>query len=318
MTSRIILPQVLHDRLKEGEPIVLIDVMVDDHFRAVHLPGAINVCVYETIFLDNIAGLIPGKDAEIVIYGSSDRSLEAATAAEKLVGAGYCSVSVLQSGLKGWKASGYELEGEDIGIVDRVEPVLTYEDTRYSVDTGQSIIHWFGRNRNTTHHGTLRVYSGEIGIRDGKIEGAFEIDMTSIRDIDLEGDPLHPHLIAHLKSEDFFFVKLFPKAFFTIRSADQIEEVPSSLPNFRVNGIFEMRGLKNDIEFLATASPLEEGFIKIEAHFDIDRTRWGVLYGSSRFFEHLGYHLVYNPISLQVRLVAGPGVEKRGTQAGAG
>jgi len=148
------------------------------------------------------------------------------------------------------------------------------------------------------------LYSGEIGIRDGKIEGAFEIDMTSIKDIDLDGDPLQPNLVAHLMSEDFFFVRLFPKAFFTIRSADQIEEVPSSLPNFRVHGIFEMRGLKNDIEFLATASPLQEGFIKIEAHFDIDRTRWGVLYGSSRFFEHLGYHLVYNPISLQVLLVA--------------
>ncbi len=244
MTSRIVSPQVLYDRLKEGERIVLIDVVVDDHFRVVHLPGAINVCVYEIIFLDNIARLIPEKDSEIVIYGSSDQSLEAATAAEKLVGAGYRDVSVLQGGLKGWKASGYELEGEDIGIVDRVEPAITSENTWYLVDTEQSIIHWFGRNRNTTHHGTLRLYSGEIGIRDGKIEGAFEIDMTSIKDIDLDGDPLQPNLIAHLMSEDFFFVRLFPKAYFTIRSADQIEEVPSSLPNFRVHGIFEMRGLK--------------------------------------------------------------------------
>ncbi|MGD0210334.1 MAG: rhodanese-like domain-containing protein [Desulfomonilia bacterium] len=313
MTSRIVSPQILYDRLKERDRIVLIDVMVDDHFRIVHLPGAINVCVYEIIFLDNIARLIPEKDSEIVIYGLSDQSLEAATAAEKLVGAGYRDVSVLQGGLKGWKASGYELEGEDIGIVDRVEPAMTSENTWYLVDTEQSIIHWFGRNRNTTHHGTLRLYSGEIGIRDGKIEGAFEIDMTSIKDIDLDGDPLQPNLIAHLMSEDFFFVRLFPKAFFTIRSADQIEEVPSSLPNFRVHGIFEMRGLRNDIEFLATASPLQEGFIKIEAHFDIDRTRWGVLYGSSRFFEHLGYHLVYNPISLQILLVARPMAEKHGT-----
>jgi hypothetical protein len=83
-----------------------------------------------------------------------------------------------------------------------------------------------------------------------------------------------------------------------------VEEIPSSLPNFRVQGVFELRGLKNDIEFLATASPPQDGEVKIEAHFDIDRTRWGVLYGSSRFFEHLGYHLVYNPISLQIRLVA--------------
>ena len=255
MTSKIVSPQILYDRLKDGERIVIIDVMVDDQFRVVHLPGAINVCVYEIIFLDNIARLIPEKDSEIVIYGSSDQSLEEATAAEKLVGAGYRDVSVLQGGLKGWKASGYELEGEDIGIVDRVGPALTSENTWYLVDTGQSIIHWFGRNRNTTHHGTLRLHSGEIGIRDGKIEGTFEIDMTSIRDIDLEGDPLQPNLIAHLMSEDFFFVRLFPKAVFTIRSADQIEEVLSSLP---ISGYMEFSrcgGLRTTSSSLQQRAP---------------------------------------------------------------
>jgi len=38
--------------------------------------------------------------------------------------------------------------------------------------------------------------------------------------------------------------------------------------------------------------------------FDIDRTRWNVIYGSSRFFEHLGMHLMFDPISIQIRIVA--------------
>jgi len=41
----------------------------------------------------------------------------------------------------------------------------------------------------------------------------------------------------------------------------------------------------------------------IITHFDMDRTRWGVIYGSSRFFEHLGMHLVFDLISFQIRLV---------------
>jgi hypothetical protein len=41
----------------------------------------------------------------------------------------------------------------------------------------------------------------------------------------------------------------------------------------------------------------------IEAHFDIDRTRWKVIYGSARFFEHLGMHLVFDPISIQIYLM---------------
>jgi rhodanese-related sulfurtransferase len=304
MRIKMMSPKALHDRLKDGRPVALMDVLVDEHFRAVHLPGAMNACVYEIIFLETIAGLITEKDHEIVVYGANDKSLEAATAAEKLVGAGYLNVSVLEGGLEGWKATGYELEGEDAGVPERVKPALPSEDTHYVVDCEQSVIHWYGRNRNTTHHGILRLSSGGIGIKKGKIKGMFEIDMASIKDIDLEGDPLQPKLTWHLMSEDFFFVRMFPKASFTIISAKQVEEVPSSLPNFRVQGVLEMRGLANTIEFPATVSALQDGDVKIEAHFDIDRTHWGVLYGSSRFFEHLGYHLVYNLISLQIRLVA--------------
>jgi rhodanese-related sulfurtransferase/polyisoprenoid-binding protein YceI len=304
MSFKMLSPKALHDRLKEGSPFILLDILMEDHFRAIHLPGAINACVYEVVFLDNIAGLIPEKNQEIVVYGSSNKSLDAVTAAEKLFSAGYQDVSVLDGGIKDWKKAGYGLEGDDIGALEQVDFAYPPEDTSYIVDCEQSVIHWFGRNRNTTHHGTVRLSSGEITIKGAQLEGSFEINMLSIKNIDLEGDPLQPNLIAHLMSEDFFLVRLFPTASFTIKSVEHVEEIPSSLPNFRVQGVFELRGLKNDIEFLATASPSQDGEVKIEAHFDIDRTRWGVLYGSSRFFEHLGYHLVYNPISLQIRLVA--------------
>ncbi len=41
----------------------------------------------------------------------------------------------------------------------------------------------------------------------------------------------------------------------------------------------------------------------LEGHFDIDRTRWKIIYGSTRFFEHLGMHKVFDLISIQVRIV---------------
>jgi len=41
-----------------------------------------------------------------------------------------------------------------------------------------------------------------------------------------------------------------------------------------------------------------------EAHFDIDRTRWDIIYGSTQFFEHIGMHLVFDLISFQVKMVA--------------
>ena len=313
MRYRMITPEALQGMLRGDSPPLLIDVLTDEHFQAVRLPGAVNVCVYETDFLDRIAGVVQDHASRIVLYGASDNTLEAFTAAEKLVGRGYTGVSVLKGGLREWKAAGCALEGDDIGILDRAEVVLPADNTRYALDCEQSTIHWYGRNRKTTHYGTVRLSSGEIGIRKGRIRGIFEIDMASIEDLDLQGDLLHPDLVAHLRSEDFFFVRMFPTATFTISSAEQIEEVPSSLPNFRVNGAFELRGLVHPVEFLATVGPMQDGELRIEAHFDIDRTRWGVLYGSSRFFEHLGSHLVYNLVTIQLRLVAREKTEKRRT-----
>jgi polyisoprenoid-binding protein YceI len=75
------------------------------------------------------------------------------------------------------------------------------------------------------------------------------------------------------------------------------------LPNVEVEGLLELRGVRKDIRFPATVNRLPEGGVSVEAHFDIDRTRWEVIYGSSRFFEHLGMHLVFDPISIQLRMV---------------
>ena len=182
MALKILSPEVLHERLGEGKPPALIDVLVDEHFKAVHLPGAVNVCVYEIVFLENMAKLIPDKDREIVVYGSGDRSLEALNAAEKLVNAGYRNVGMLQGGLNGWKALGYAVEGEDTAVLERAEQAVPFEDARYVVDTEQSIINWFGRNRTTTHRGTLRFSSGEFSFTNGELKGAFEVDMTSIQE----------------------------------------------------------------------------------------------------------------------------------------
>ena len=127
--------------------------------------------------------------------------------------------------------------------------------------------------------------------------------MHSLKNLNLEGNEWQPVLIAHLKSDDFFFAGKFPAARFTIDSARKIGESLSA-PNFEVEGTLELRGVRNDMKFLATISNLPDGAITAEAHFDFDRTRWNIIYGSSRYFQHLGMHLVFDLISLRLRIVA--------------
>lgn len=296
-------PETLRQWEKEGKKFVLLDVLTPEHHAEVHIPGARNACVFQVTFLDQMHALFPGKDQVIVVYGSSERSRDAVTAAEKLCRAGYANVVVLEAGIAAWRESGYPLDGEQAGRPADREKGLKIEDGTYRVNTSTSLIEWRGRNPNTTHHGTLQLFEGAITVRDGVIGGSFEIDMTSIRNINLEGDALQPVLVSHLQSDDFFFVKMFPRARFRITRVAPVKKPNWSTPNFRVRGSLELRGIKKEIEFQATVNPLPEGAASVEAHFDIDRTRWGVIYGSSRFFEHLGMHLVFDLISIQLRLV---------------
>jgi rhodanese-related sulfurtransferase/polyisoprenoid-binding protein YceI len=300
---RKILPEKVHEKLTNAEELVLIDTLTEDHFNKVHIAGAVNACVFEVLFIENVKKILSDKNKEIIVYGSSNKSMDAMTAAEKLTREGYRNVSTMEGGLKQWVAMGLELAGEDPTLSESTKQPPKWIDYDYAVDVDKSIIEWIGRNPNTRHYGTIGLSKGEITVRNSQIGGSFEIDMKSIKNINLESDPLQPLLINHLMSDDFFFVKMFPVATFTITSAKPIKDATSSEPNFEVQGLLELRGMKKDIHFLANASGEQCGEVKIEAHFDLDRTRWGVIYGSTRFFEHLGMHLVFDSISIQIRLI---------------
>jgi hypothetical protein len=50
----------------------------------------------------------------------------------------------------------------------------------------------------------------------------------------------------------------------------------------------------------------EDACVILEAHFSFDRTRFGVLYGSGRFYEKLGMHLVHDEVMVRTRLITVP------------
>ena len=293
----------LNKKMIHGENFLLIDTLTNDHFESVHIPGAKNACVFEVVFLKNVEKIVSGKEDAIIVYGSSAKSMDALTAAEKLIRAEYRNVSVLEGGLASWRENDYPLEGTHIEILAIPEEGVRLENGTFYVNIEKSVIEWTGRNPNKKHYGTLPLMKGEMTIGHKSIGGSFEFNMTGIKNIDLSGDEWQPILLSHLMSDDFFFVKMFPKASFKINSMLPIEATSLSIPNFEVTGVLELRGNKGEISFPATIIPMPGGGMTIEAHFDIDRTLWKVIYGSARFFEHLGMHLVFDLISIQLCLV---------------
>lgn len=53
----------------------------------------------------------------------------------------------------------------------------------------------------------------------------------------------------------------------------------------------------------ATTGLTPEGKPAAQATFSLDRTHWGAIYGSARFFQRRGMHLVNDLIDLQLRIV---------------
>lgn len=286
----------------ENEKGILLDTLVPEHFEARHIPGAQSACVFEVVFLDHVEAAGCSKDTPIVVYGAGEGARDSETAAEKLIQAGYTDVAIFPGGLAEWRESGRSLEGTSPDEVEPPHAVLDLESKVYTLVVEESVLTWTGRNHNGGHSGTLGFVGGELDTTDA-ISGSFTMDMNSIRNVDLAGDELQPVLEAHLKSDDFFFTKLFPEAVFNTTKICPVTRSEATLPNFLIQGVLTLRGVSKEISFAAQIRNVDESRIALMGNLDFDRTEWGVIYGSSRFFRHLGYHVVFDLISIDFRLV---------------
>ncbi|MBB2168081.1 rhodanese-related sulfurtransferase [Gluconacetobacter aggeris] len=92
-------------RLREGEEIALLDLREEGPFAAGHPLFAVNLPLGR--IEERIAGLIPRRDAPVVLY--DDGAGRVARARPVLAALGYSQVAVLDGGLAGWRQSGGEI-----------------------------------------------------------------------------------------------------------------------------------------------------------------------------------------------------------------
>ena len=287
--------------LEEGN-YTLVDTLPEEHFVQVHLPEALNICVYNASFSQQVAELLPEQEKFIIVYGSSDRTRTALFAAEKMIRAGYSRVFVLQGGLESWRQANYPLSGEATEAEFVSADSLEISDGAYTLNPEQSSIQWKGRNHNSSHYGTVDCLAGDFTTSSKAFTGSLSVAMDSIKNTNLQGDELQPVLEAHLKSDDFFFVNRYKTATLTIHEGRMTSSPILTQKNCVVQGDLTLRGKTKDIQFEATLAPDADGNLLLEAHFDLDRTRWNIIYGSARFFDFLGMHQVFDDISLELRL----------------
>jgi rhodanese-related sulfurtransferase/polyisoprenoid-binding protein YceI len=302
-TAERVAPEDLQRWLENGEDVVCLDVLLPDVFDARRIAGARSACVYEVEFPEHVQGATTGFDQRIVLYGEDEHTLGADVAAEKLGRMGYSDVRVLAGGIAGWLKRGFPVEGT--GLLPPEDGLRLVEGV-FAVDAEESRIEWVGRNAGKRHTGTLQVSRGRLDVRDGGMHGEFVVPLSTLRNTDLEDDSLRRLLVAHLLSDDFFFAEAYSEVRYSLDAAVPLHGAMPGTATHDVRGHLEVRGQRHPLALRATFANLPDGAYAVEAHCDFDRTAWGVLYGSGRFFKYLGYHLVYDIVSVQLRMVLRP------------
>jgi polyisoprenoid-binding protein YceI len=160
------------------------------------------------------------------------------------------------------------------------------------VKVDQSKVTWKGEKLTGHHEGTITLKSGVLKF-DGEtlVSGNFVMDMTSIIVTDLEGDG-KAKLEGHLKSDDFFGIDNHKTASLKITKAKKLDE-----KNYEVSGDLAIKGVTEPITFNMMVSG-----DKATAAVIIDRTKYGIRYGSASFFDNLKDKAIYNDFNLNVVL----------------
>lgn len=168
------------------------------------------------------------------------------------------------------------------------------------LNTEVSYIEWLGRKPGKDHHGKLYFESGEVRGHMSQKEiqgGTFIIDITSLTNDDLSGE-MKTELEEHLKGEDFFDANKYPTSCFEIATVEANTE-PN---NYKITGNLSIKEVTLSISFNATITE-ENGIYRAESEtIVLDRTQWGINYGSKNIFKDLKDSFIEDQIEVKIHL----------------
>jgi polyisoprenoid-binding protein YceI len=188
-----------------------------------------------------------------------------------------------------------------------------------NLDLNQSIITWIGSKPTGQHDGTINLKNGFMVINDNQlVGGAVEIDISSIRVMDIADLEKNQKLKSHLLSADFFDVESYPTGRFEILSIDPLDSsfqfdqkdeflskfTPSSAESFVIQdanhtmtGALTFKDITKQIIFPVNIA-IESNKLRVEAKFNIDRTGWGLSYNDeSSVLDKAKDQFIYNTVN---------------------
>lgn len=198
-------------------------------------------------------------------------------------------------------------EGQAAEVAEASE-AASADGVIYQVNPATTMVMWEGAKPTGKHNGTIQVSSGKIAVKDGIISGgSFSMDMNSIANLDLEGDykkSLEDHLkgTASGKEDDFFNVVKYPSANFEITKVTPL--VNDTEGTHLIYGNLTLKDVTKEVGFKASVSNIDGKIVVVTPQFTINRTDWGIKYGSASFFDNLADKAIDDKIGLKISLNA--------------
>lgn len=182
----------------------------------------------------------------------------------------------------------------------------TLEAGEYTADTRVSTIKWSAGKpaiSGYVHHGAFDLASGLVVVDFDSLSGTFVVDMDSLRISSLGGGKAGQEstLEGHLKGERFFNVDNYQTATFTISDITPKVLPGPSQTDYTATGELTMKGETKTISFpVKIVTSGEE--VWLTADIEIDRTLWGITFGSAKIAERITDQIIGDTVSLELSI----------------
>jgi polyisoprenoid-binding protein YceI len=174
----------------------------------------------------------------------------------------------------------------------------------YKVQPQLSTLGWEGKAVTHGHNGTMQFTGGDLTVRNNQVVGGtVTVDMKTMKATDITDAENHAKFVGHMSSDDFFGVEKNPTATFKITSVAPIAGAKADADNATITGDMTIKGVTQKVSFPAKVG-VKNGVAAATGKATIDRTKFGLKYGSKSFFDSIGDKAINDEFMLTFNVIA--------------
>ncbi len=174
----------------------------------------------------------------------------------------------------------------------------------YKLQPQLSTLGWEGKAVTHGHNGTMQFTGGDLQVNGNQVVGGtVTVDMKTMKATDITDADNQAKFVGHMSSDDFFSAEKFPTSTFKITSIKPIAGAAANADNATITGDMTIKGVTQAISFPAKVG-VKNGVAAATGKVNIDRTKFGLKYGSKTFFDSIGDKAINDEFTLTFNVVA--------------